>query len=428
MRVRPGILVTAALSCAASANADPCSADPEITTTLATKLSFEAGRSRLSDAAKAAVQPIVRMLQAHPDLHIVITGHTTEPHGGDTAKRRAEVVKGYLVDAGIMPDRLDTRVSEQVAASVIEFAVACAPAAPAPAPDSALDALDAKLTFELGHARLTDEAKAALQPLVAAMRGSPALHLVVVAHYTGERDAHIADTAKRRADVIKWYLVDASIIADRIETRVSTVVTRGYAIELRVSGDAAAAASLQTVHSDAEDLAKVFSSGGDPRGRRLGANLEQQIADVRVRQHLAVGGSSRPHTPATAPPATSLRSLEITAPSRRTSGEPPTRSRYTAAAPTLVPAPSAFASKITTVYMTGLAHCYRKSLAQDPSISGRIQISFAIDASGALVAPEASGVDPDLDTCVRAQMTRWRFAPTADPEARFSVSLVLQRN
>ena len=87
-----------------------------------------------------------------------------------------------------------------------------------------------------------------------------------------------------------------------------------------------------------------------------------------------------------------------------------------------------FARKITTIYMAGLAHCYRKSLASDPSIGGRIQVSFAIDASGALVAPDATGIDPDLDLCVRAQMTRWRFAPTDDPSARFSVSLVLQPN
>ena len=343
--MRTGLLVTAALARAASASAGPCDADPEIATAVASKLTFETGHARLSDASKTAIEPVVRVMHAHPDLHIVVTGHAIDRRGGDIAKRRADVVKWYLVDTGITPDRIYTRVSDQAAASVIELGLSCAPAEP---------------------------------------------------------------KAVRREDPKPAPHPDRRLDADH-----GITLTTRLTLEL----------------ADAEDLANVFSGDSRGHGRRLGANLAQQISDARRRQQLTVGSATAASTQAMAPTAASVHALELTTPFERTGGEPRTRSRYGSARVTSVlPAPDTFTRKVTTVYMAGLAYCYRKGLAMNPGVSGRIEVSFAVDGAGATVEPVANGMDSDLDDCVREQMTRWRFAPTDEPTARFSVSLVLQPN
>jgi len=89
---------------------------------------FEPGKTRLTDAAKAALDRALKMLRTQPHVHVVITGHPTGPGEPDKlvelAKKRAEVVKWYLVDEGIPADQLDTAVGAPSGATAIALAVA----------------------------------------------------------------------------------------------------------------------------------------------------------------------------------------------------------------------------------------------------------------------------------------------------------------
>jgi OOP family OmpA-OmpF porin len=76
-------------------------------------------------------------------------------------------------------------------------------------------ALATTLPFEAGRARVTEPAGAALRPVLAMLQSHPELHLAIVGH---PDRAGSDDLAKRRADAVKWYLVDQGIAEDRIAT------------------------------------------------------------------------------------------------------------------------------------------------------------------------------------------------------------------
>jgi OOP family OmpA-OmpF porin len=77
---------------------------------------FEPGRVRLTDAAKLALDKALVTLRTHPTIHVVVLGHPDLKGAPDTAselaKKRAEVVKWYLVEQGIPADQLDTHVGD----------------------------------------------------------------------------------------------------------------------------------------------------------------------------------------------------------------------------------------------------------------------------------------------------------------------------
>jgi outer membrane protein OmpA-like peptidoglycan-associated protein len=75
----------------------------------------------------------------------------------------------------------------------------------------------AALRFERGRARVTPAGKRALQPLLAALEANAQLAIAIAG--TPER-AGGEDLAKRRAEAVKWHLVDQGIAEDRIEASV----------------------------------------------------------------------------------------------------------------------------------------------------------------------------------------------------------------
>jgi OOP family OmpA-OmpF porin len=98
----------------------------ELTRALATQVKFEAGRARVTELARAALRPVLAMLVAHPELHLVIAGHPDRPASDDLAKRRADAVKWYLVDQGVAEDRIATRVEAAAKVPAITFQLASA--------------------------------------------------------------------------------------------------------------------------------------------------------------------------------------------------------------------------------------------------------------------------------------------------------------
>ncbi len=88
-----------------------------------------------------------------------------------------------------------------------------------------------KLTFEPNRARVTDNAKQALANVVALMNQYGTLRIVVVGH---PAKAGRDELAKRRAEAVKWHLIDDGMIAaERIETRLGDV-KNSPAVELQL--------------------------------------------------------------------------------------------------------------------------------------------------------------------------------------------------
>ncbi|MEO7736108.1 MAG: OmpA family protein [Kofleriaceae bacterium] len=88
-------------------------------------------------------------------------------------------------------------------------------------------ALATQLRFEPARARVTARGATALQPLLAMLWQRTALRLAIVG-----RPARAGGDAlaKRRADAVKWYLVDQGIPEDRIETSVDPAVDAKRAV------------------------------------------------------------------------------------------------------------------------------------------------------------------------------------------------------
>jgi TonB family protein len=84
-------------------------------------------------------------------------------------------------------------------------------------------------------------------------------------------------------------------------------------------------------------------------------------------------------------------------------------------------------TRINTVYMSGLQRCYRKSLVQDPSLSGKVILAFQVDANGRVLS-DITG-ERKFDECLSRMVANWRFSPPAsEKQSSFRISLVLQSN
>ncbi len=85
-------------------------------------------------------------------------------------------------------------------------------------------------------------------------------------------------------------------------------------------------------------------------------------------------------------------------------------------------------AKVNGVYMTGLQWCYRKSLAVDPMVSGRVDLQFKVAADGRVIsALQGDGIE----RCLSTLMSSWRFGVALDDrgtptDASFKIALVLR--
>ena len=81
--------------------------------------------------------------------------------------------------------------------------------------------------------------------------------------------------------------------------------------------------------------------------------------------------------------------------------------------------------KINGPYMTGLRRCYSKGLASDPTLKGKITVTFSIGGYGK-VWGEAEGISKQVDGCIADQIKRWSFGKPSDTrEQNYTISLVL---
>lgn len=86
--------------------------------------------------------------------------------------------------------------------------------------------------FEPGRARLTNASKRALDQVVVALRTPAVIHVVITAY----PDSGRADLATKRADVVKWYLVEHGVPADELHVRIATLIKpAGPPIEIAIT-------------------------------------------------------------------------------------------------------------------------------------------------------------------------------------------------
>jgi OOP family OmpA-OmpF porin len=105
-------------------------------------------------------------------------------------------------------------------------------------PGDVAAALATTVRFAPGHARVTEASSAPLRAVRAMLEHHAELRIAIIGH--PER-AGGEDLARRRADAVKWYLVDLGIPEDQIVTRVGAV-TGAPAITLQLAPASPAAA------------------------------------------------------------------------------------------------------------------------------------------------------------------------------------------
>lgn len=103
-------------------------------------------------------------------------------------------------------------------------------------------------------------------------------------------------------------------------------------------------------------------------------------------------------------------------------GAPPVRTTLT---------PGDVTSRITAAYLPGLQRCYQRALSTDATLTGRVAIAFAVDATGHATDGDVTGASGELGDCIEKQMTGWRFGIPRDTkgeptEATFRVVLALR--
>jgi outer membrane protein OmpA-like peptidoglycan-associated protein len=78
------------------------------------KVLFETGRAEIDASSTSLLDAVAGALQDHPEVgRVVIEGHT-DAQGGDAvnerlSRDRADAVRGYLIEKGVEPGRLETR-------------------------------------------------------------------------------------------------------------------------------------------------------------------------------------------------------------------------------------------------------------------------------------------------------------------------------
>ena len=203
----------------------------------------------------------------------------------------------------------------------------------------------------------------------------------------------------------------------------------------------------QRMLDDAERMAQILT-GTDPsatgfgemRKRQPGADLDKQLADVRDGNRKVTLGDNghgcreQPglhvgdgHGPDLDDPTL------VASPTHH--GDEPTGRIVVKPVPGEGPGTTltvdAVLAKISSVYMSGLARCYKKGLVHDASLGGKVAISFTVNDKGGLEDASAHGVSTEVDACIQALMAGWRFTIPRDKDgdttdASFQLALALQ--
>jgi OOP family OmpA-OmpF porin len=109
------LLVMGLGGCATMQKHESAAAAPAAGTKLAeiNGAGFEPGKARLTDAGKAQLTDVIRMLQQNPELRVSVEGHT-DASGGKVynqslSERRARMVANEVIQGGVTAARVSIR-------------------------------------------------------------------------------------------------------------------------------------------------------------------------------------------------------------------------------------------------------------------------------------------------------------------------------
>ncbi|MEZ4398790.1 MAG: AgmX/PglI C-terminal domain-containing protein [Kofleriaceae bacterium] len=163
---------------------------------------------------------------------------------------------------------------------------------------------------------------------------------------------------------------------------------------------------------------------GDLAARKPGSDLSTQLDEIKRSGATASIGDQSGRRPAdtdgVARPGTSQTPLvgppgDVVTTGKDPESVPPGRIKpVPTPRPPGDPSVDAIIRKIATTYMGGLQRCYKKSLAADPTLSGKVALSFSVTERGALTDGRASGIDDEVAGCIQGLMTKWSFTPVVD--------------
>jgi len=183
------------------------------------------------------------------------------------------------------------------------------------------------------------------------------------------------------------------------------------------------------------------TSEGDMSKRRPGADLGAQINDVREGgQKVAIGGGAGRGSRGDGDPRVGTGGgLKTNGPSgdgigtgktveKGPAGRISVSDKQTFDESTLTP--DIVLSKIQSAYMAGLKRCYKQYLNKDASARGKVTLSLTVNETGRTVKGAAKGFADEVDQCISAQMSSWRFPVPKDKdgeatEASFAITLQL---
>jgi hypothetical protein len=182
------------------------------------------------------------------------------------------------------------------------------------------------------------------------------------------------------------------------------------------------------------------TSEGDMSKRRPGADLGQQIQNVQEGgKQVAVGGgaghgsrdgdprpgtSKGPHIDGPGGPESAGGGKVERAPNPRIAVSDKQSFDESSLSPDIVLA------KIQAAYMAGLKRCYKEYLKKDATARGKVTLNLSINETGRTVKGNAKGFAGEVDECITAQMSSWRFPPPKDKDgeatdASFAITLQL---
>ena len=199
--------------------------------------------------------------------------------------------------------------------------------------------------------------------------------------------------------------------------------------------NARAMADLLTGESD------TGTSQGDMSKRRPGADLGQQIADIREggKQVAVGGGSGRGSRGDGNARVGTGKGPDIAGPGgTETAGGPKVEHAPTGRISVgdksgeegVSLTPDSVVAKIQSVYMAQIKRCYTSYLKKDATARGRITLKLTVNETGRAVSTAASGFNSEVDECVSNLMGTWRFPIPKDKDgdatsAAFSLTLQL---
>jgi hypothetical protein len=75
----------------------------------------------------------------------------------------------------------------------------------------------------------------------------------------------------------------------------------------------------------------------------------------------------------------------------------------------------AVVKRVVKMHSNQIRYCYEKSLMQNPSLQGKVTVTFTIEKDGKVSAAKAEGVEDNLDRCIEARFKTFEFPKSPAP-------------